>query len=321
VREILYRPLYRGLIVWGELQKYENKGTKKRRPREEKDWVRIDAPDLRIITPDLWAIVEARLARAKAKSRSAFRDQESKYLLTGMARCAHCGGPMQIVGQDYHRRKGRFYGCAFYKNRGSSICKNSLLGEQEVLDQIVLKSIQEALTEDMIKVTVDKALEKHRAGRGTQLDRRTAIERELSLIEAKQVHLVDAIAAGDKNRMLLDRLKVEETRREELIRELEEIKTATTNCTIDEARFKREVKARVADMRGLLGRHVSCARQLLKALLEQPLRFEKVEDGGRRCYRILGTGSYLPLLENSGYSLLPGIWCPQRDFLKGEPTP
>ena len=26
------------------------------------------------------------------------RGRPSKYLLTGMARCAHCGGPMQIVG-------------------------------------------------------------------------------------------------------------------------------------------------------------------------------------------------------------------------------
>ncbi len=58
-----------------------------------------------------------------------------------------------------------------------------------MLDQILLKSIHEALTEDMIKVAVDKALQKHRAGQGATLDGRAAIERELSLIEAKQVHL------------------------------------------------------------------------------------------------------------------------------------
>jgi FixJ family two-component response regulator len=120
---------------------------------------------------------------------------------------------MQIVGQDYHRRKGRCYGCSYYKNRGSSICKNSFLVEQTVLDQIVLKSLEKALTEEMIKVAVDKALEKHRAGQGAKLDRRTTIEREL--IEAKQEHLVDAIAAGDKDRRILDRLRVEESRRDQ----------------------------------------------------------------------------------------------------------
>jgi hypothetical protein len=194
VREILHRPLYKGEIVWNQHQKIVRGGTKKRREREEKHWIRIDAPDLRIITPALAASVAVRLSRTKEKARTTYRDGDSKYLLTGMARCAHCGGPMQIVGQDYHRQKGRFYGCSYYKNRGSSICKNSFLVEQQVLDQILLKSLQEALTEDMIKVAVEKALAKHRAGQGAQLDRRTTIERELSLIAAKQEHLVDAIA-------------------------------------------------------------------------------------------------------------------------------
>jgi hypothetical protein len=73
-------------------------------------------------------------------------------------------------------------------------------------------------------------------------------------------------------------------------------------------------------MRGLLERHVSSARRLLHTLLEQPLRFEAVQEGNRRAYRILGTGSYLPLfpelptpLNSSEESLLPGVCCPQRD--------
>lgn len=321
VREILHRPLYKGEIVWNQRQKIVRGGTRKRRERDEKDWIRIDAPDLRIITPELAATVTVRLSKHKEKSRTICRDAESKYLLTGMARCAHCGGPMQIVGQDYHRRKGRFYGCSYYKNRGSSICKNSFLVEQTVLDQIVLKSLEEALTEEMIKVAVDKALAKHRAGEGAKLDRRTSIERELSLINAKQNHLVDRIAAGDKNRMIVDRLNAEEARREELIRELEHLETSDEVGSLDEVRLKRELKIRLADMRGLLERHVSSARRLLTTLLEQPLRFEAVQEGNRRAYRILGTGSYLPLLpelptplNSSEKSLLPGKWCPQRDL-------
>lgn len=94
----------------------------------------MDAPDLRIITLDLWKSVQARLSKTKGNGRSAFHDQDSKYEFTGMARCAHCGGPMTIVGQDYHCRKGKFYECSYYKTRGSSICKNSSLVEQEYID-------------------------------------------------------------------------------------------------------------------------------------------------------------------------------------------
>src|SRR6188472_1909824 len=65
IREILYRPLYRGEIIYGQLQKIVRGGTKKRRERDEKDWVRVNAPELRIVTPDIWNTVQARLAKAK----------------------------------------------------------------------------------------------------------------------------------------------------------------------------------------------------------------------------------------------------------------
>jgi hypothetical protein len=133
---------------------------------------------------------------------------------------------MTIIGQNYHRQKGRFNGCSYYKTRGSSICKNSLLVEQEFLDQIVLKSLHEALTDDMVKVAVDKALAKHRAGERAKLDRRMSIKRELSLIAAKKEHLVDSIAAGDKDPAIFERLKAEENRRKELVKELEHLATA-----------------------------------------------------------------------------------------------
>ena len=160
----------------------------------------------------------------------------------------------------------------------------------------MLKSLHEALTEDMVNVAVEKALAKHRAGEGAKLDRRTSIERELSLINAKQNHLVDRIAAGDKNRMIVDRLNEEETRREALIRELEQLTTTDQVYSLDEARIKRELKARFADTKGLLDRHISSARRLLRALMEHPLRCEAVREGDRKEYRVTGTGSYLPLL-------------------------
>ena len=258
--------------------------------------------------------------KAKENGRSASRDQDSKYLLTGMARCFHCGGPMTIVGQDYHRRKGRFYGCSYYKTRGSSICKNSLLVEQRYLDQVVLKSLHEALTEEMLKVAIDKALAKHRAGEGAKLDRRTDIQRELSLIEAYEKNLVDAIAKGQPMDPLLAKLKAEEARKKELVRELERNEAVDQVTSLDHARIKRELNARLADTKALLGRHIAGSRRLLRALLEHPLRCEAVKNSDQKEYRITGTGSYLPLFTRtncppriSRKSLLRCSWCPQRD--------
>ena len=52
IRPILLRPLYRGVIVWGEVQKVERRGTKQRRKRSVADLTTVEAPELRIVSED-----------------------------------------------------------------------------------------------------------------------------------------------------------------------------------------------------------------------------------------------------------------------------
>ena len=128
---------------------------------------------------------------------------------------------------------------------------------------------------------LEKALGKHRAGEGVKLDRRTHIQRELSLIEAHEKNLVDAIAKGQPMDPLLAKLKTEEARKKDLLGELEQLTAADQVTSLDDARLKRELKARLADTRALLGRHIAGSRRLLRTLLEQPLRCEAVKEGDR----------------------------------------
>ncbi|PWT75597.1 MAG: hypothetical protein C5B60_05135 [Chloroflexi bacterium] len=57
VREILHRPLYRGEIVWNAVQKIVRGGTKRRRRRPDSERITMEAPELRIIAPELWESV------------------------------------------------------------------------------------------------------------------------------------------------------------------------------------------------------------------------------------------------------------------------
>lgn len=118
IREILLRPLYKGVIVWDELQKIERDGTKQRRRRRTDDLVKVEAPELRIVSENLWSAVQERFKISRSVSekfnkRGILRDLQSNYLLSGLARCKHCGGPMEALGKDYARRKGRTYGCSY----------------------------------------------------------------------------------------------------------------------------------------------------------------------------------------------------------------
>lgn len=113
---------------------------------------------------------------------------------------------------------------------------------------------------------------------------------------------------GNKDPTIFERLRAVEARRQALVRELEQLATADQVDSVDEVRLKRELKARFGDIKALLGRHVSSVRRLLRALMEQPLRFEALREGDRKEYSVTGTGSYLPLLPEQ----LASIHSPQN---------
>jgi transposase len=191
VREMLYRPLYRGQIVWNKSQKIDRGGTRKQRRRPPEEWIQLDAPELRIVTEELWEAAHTRLDQAReafARARGSGQllgrpsrlDLESPYLLTGMARCARCGGAMIAMTRSHGKKRGHFYGCAHNHKRGAAICPNDVQIRQEVLDLALLDAISRALDERIVEAVIDEALKRLRSGREEQLDRRTQIERELS---------------------------------------------------------------------------------------------------------------------------------------------
>src|SRR6185436_14847354 len=103
IREILRRELYRGVIVWNRSQKIVRGGTKKQRQRPEGEWLRIEAPDLRILDEELWRAAEGRREKAatafprtreggRLLGRASRLDGDSPYLLTGFTACSLCGG-------------------------------------------------------------------------------------------------------------------------------------------------------------------------------------------------------------------------------------
>jgi Recombinase len=60
VRAVLYRPIYRGDLVWGRTAKRGTWGRKHQRGKPEADWIRQTAPTLQIVTDDEWTAAHAR---------------------------------------------------------------------------------------------------------------------------------------------------------------------------------------------------------------------------------------------------------------------
>ena len=96
---------------------------------------------------------------------------------------------------------------------------------------------------------------------------------------------------------LLAKLKVEETRKQDLVAELDRFTIPADVVSFDEPKLRREIRTRMADAKGLLDRQRSEARQILRKLVDRHLQFEAYEDEmGRKGYRVTGQGSYLSLM-------------------------
>ena len=255
IREILHRELYSGVVYWNRTQRVQRGGTKKQRKRAETEWLRLDAPDLRMVPPDLWKQVRVkhlhnrtvwlRDQQGRLQSRPAGGDLISPYLLSGLAQCAICGGSLVGVSRPRGGGNRKVYVCVYAHKRGPSVCKNNVRLPQETLDSAILHALNDVLDERVLEAAVEQALRKLREGRAALPDQRTAILRELSLIESRLTHLVEAITTGDKSKAVFATLKSEEARKEVLETQLTELDDHGTIASLDAKRVVRDLRGRV----------------------------------------------------------------------------
>lgn len=64
----------------------------------------------------------------------------------------------------------------------------------------------------------------------------------------------------------------------------------------------RALRERLAEWRGLLGRQIPQARQILKKLLDGPVVFEPVREGIREGWRFVGFGKLSALLHGTKFA-------------------
>src|SRR5439155_2968135 len=132
IHDLLRNPRYHGVIPYGATRKSYIGGTKRRERAEEQ---LFPAPALRIVDERLAAAVKQRAERmAKAYLRDTNGQlhgrpesgRASKYLLSGLVRCAGCGAAMIVsstaTGSGRRRKRVKQYMCSGRANRGT--CSN-----------------------------------------------------------------------------------------------------------------------------------------------------------------------------------------------------
>ncbi len=302
IREILHRPLYRGEIVWGKGQKAMRGGAKVIKRRPESEWLRIDAPALRIVSAELARAAEARMAATRTVfarvpngrlvSHPSRLDLVSPYLLAGLAYCTTCNGALIVQTRDFKRERRHLYGCSYHQKRGQDVCGNNVQIPHALLDGAVLGALAKAFDAKMIERAIEEGLARYRSRHAEQQDRRPALERELAKVDKEIIHLGEAVKRGRATDALLGLLETASNRRKGVARELAALDGTTRLAALDGKRLSAVLRAGAADVEALLGKSVPQARQMLRKVLVGRLPCEGFVEGGRRGYRFTGLGTY-----------------------------
>jgi DNA invertase Pin-like site-specific DNA recombinase len=306
VREILYRRLYHGEIVWGRTTNTDRNGRAGISVRrEERDWLVVPAPGLKIVPDALWEAVQQRLkmvnenylrdSRGKLWGKPDLR-REGGYLLSGLAMCGECGWNLAVIGGSR-----RVYGCVQRHRRGT--CGNNLTQLVPIVDAAFLGALErEALTPERFRYAVACGVARVREQLATEPDRGPALEREKVALARKIERMVAAIGDGRGPAALVQEIAKAEARIKEIDAELARLAAAPALGDLDLMRIERDVAAQLERFADVLKGNVPRARQALKKLLVDRVRFNPIELGnGKRTYAFEGELAYGAVVREAVY--------------------
>lgn len=292
IYEILHRERYRGVIVWNRYEKTYRGGTKVRIERPEAEWLRMEAPHLRIVEDDVWDNVQARFhGRSEEARRRRRPGRPPRYLLTSLARCSVCGGPIGVANGRQGKAPIKVYGCTYHRERGSTVCANSLRRPMEAVDEVVVAWIRRhVLTEDVVVAVLREVRLRLRERAREGESELPQLAAEVRKREQEIKRLVDILASADTQpEAVLERISERENEVRSLKTRLEVLRTAPSVIDMEVQRIEAEARRRLANLRSLLERNPDQAREVMSTILDGPLSFTPIrtDDGPR--YEVRGS--------------------------------
>ena len=273
VRDVLLRDLYRGVVVWNKSRKRDRWGRVAPSGRPESEWLRREAPELRVVDEDVWAAAHARLAglRTRLAGRAVIRrDVESRWLLSGFARCATCGGSLSVVSWASGSGRAFRYGCLANWKRGRAVCPNALTLPVAVVDDAVLTSLAgETLRDEVVLGIIEEVFRQLETP--VVESNRAALQAELVTLDRRIARIVAAVEGGGAVEALVAQLRLRQAERESLLLAIgaaEAVRLLPAKREVE-----RTVLEKVARWRALLTEEVADGRQALREVLTSPIRF------------------------------------------------
>ena len=300
VRELVNRPLYHGEIIYGQTKKRNVEGKVDPAKRPQSEWVRIQAPKLRILPPELCDAVATRITAMRARSLQGANGtllgrpagESSPYVLVGLLRCGSCGGAMEVVSWKSGARRVFAYRCYRSRRQGRAVCPNRLPLRMSDADNAVLDAVEKTIMSPTVIARALVLAEAEIVRDGTARKHET-LAAELAQLEAEVGRLTAAIKRGGDLDPLLDAIRESEARRADLRHQIAALEAPSLSPRLNADEVRAKLKSYVADYRKLLRGHVPQMQQMLRRLIVGKLTFTPKLNGD---YEFVGRGTVRPLL-------------------------
>lgn len=217
IRSMLSNTRYIGKLTWGTtVEKIDpESGRRVREDLPEAQWDTREAPELRIISEELWNKVHAvRSQKVNAgiqKTGGMSRTKASRrYLLSGLMKCGTCGGGIHVVSSNPTR-----YGCSSHRNRGKHACTNAFTIRQAELERKFVSALADKLRADDLREDLIQSLHTYLVDRAHLQEEanNAALEQRDEMIANRakylrhQANLLEAIREEGGCRSLYEDLK------------------------------------------------------------------------------------------------------------------
>ena len=225
LHKILTNEVYTGTLVWG------------RESKRNLAPVRVEHAWPAIIDKDTFEAVQKKL-HDRSPSRLNPRIVSSRYLLSGLVKCGHCG--KALVGQEAKGGKFSYYVCDTLLKKGSGSCEARYYNSRK-LEAVVIQTLKDhVLNNESLEDLADRVNDSMKNETGTYRDELTVIINEIAIVLGRLDRLYDALETGKVDiEDLAPRIKELRFKHEQLQNRKYELECNLSDRKVEPADLKR----------------------------------------------------------------------------------
>jgi site-specific DNA recombinase len=279
IREMLAQDAYRGVLIYGRTAWERRGGTRRKvRVKDQSKWIRKDAPELRIVSEELWNAAHARIARTRQTYTGRRNEQgqlngrpetglAAQHLLSGFLRCGLCGGNLVLASRSDAGKARLTWRCATHHRRGT--CGNRYGVPYGPITEAILGHLRESVFRPaVLGRLLTEELEKQAKNPDEAKAERQALEADIKRLDREVARLVEAVTAGgDDVRPLVAAMKAKQGQRDTLAAQLEHLDgLEKARETFDVVAWLEETRELLEDLRDTLEADPTTGRGVLRWL-------------------------------------------------------